>query len=248
MFVTIGFGLIGFLDDYDKVKKSSHHGVSGRVRLLAEFVVAGIGTLIITWGAGTELYIPFFQGRSSISGSSTSLRSLRDGRLRQCGEPHRRAGRACPMPVIIASLAFLLISYLVGNAIIRPTGHPFVLGAGHSRCLCSAIIGAGLAFLWFNAPPRRFMGDTGSLALGGALGAIAFRRSMRSCSESSAASFVVEAMSVIIQVFFYKRTGKRVFKMAADPPPFRAEGCPSRPSSYASGSSASCSRWPASRR
>jgi phospho-N-acetylmuramoyl-pentapeptide-transferase len=168
--------LIGFLDDYDKVKKSSHKGVSGRVRLLGEFVVAGIGALIITWGAGTELYIPFFQGPvvdlgllyvpfgafvMVAFGNAVNLTDGLDG--------------LATMPVIIASLAFLVISYLVGNAVFSGyLGIPHVLGAGDLTVLCSAIIGAGLAFLWFNAPPAAvFMGDTGSLALGGALGAIA---------------------------------------------------------------------------
>ncbi|HLL58625.1 MAG TPA: phospho-N-acetylmuramoyl-pentapeptide-transferase [Allosphingosinicella sp.] len=217
MFVTIGFGLIGFLDDYDKVKKSSHHGVSGRVRLLAEFVVAGIGTLIITWGAGTELYIPFFQGPvvdlglfyvpfgafvMVAFGNAVNLTDGLDG--------------LATMPVIIASLAFLVITYLVGNAVFSSyLGIPFVLGAGELTVLCSAIIGAGLAFLWFNAPPAAvFMGDTGSLALGGALGAIAVATQHEIVLGIIGGLFVLEAMSVIIQVFFYKRTGKRVFKMA----------------------------------
>jgi phospho-N-acetylmuramoyl-pentapeptide-transferase len=118
--------------------------------------------------------------------------------------------------VIIASLAFLLISYLVGNAIYSDyLGIPFVLGAGDLTVLCSAIIGAGLAFLWFNAPPAAvFMGDTGSLALGGALGAIAVATQHELVLVIIGGLFVLEALSVIIQVFFYKRTGKRVFKMA----------------------------------
>jgi phospho-N-acetylmuramoyl-pentapeptide-transferase len=217
MFVTVGFGLIGFLDDYDKVKKSSHKGVSGRVRLLGEFVVAGIGATIIAWGAGTELYIPFFQGPvvdlglfyipfgafvMVAFGNAVNLTDGLDG--------------LATMPVIIASLAFLVISYLVGNAVFSGyLGIPFVLGAGELTVLCSAIIGAGLAFLWFNAPPAAvFMGDTGSLALGGALGAIAVATQHEIVLGIVGGLFVLEAMSVIIQVFFYKRTGKRVFKMA----------------------------------
>jgi phospho-N-acetylmuramoyl-pentapeptide-transferase len=216
-FITVGFGLIGFLDDYDKVTKSSHKGVSGRTRLLAEFVVASIGSYIILRGTGTELYIPFYTGPVVdlglfyiafaafvivAFGNAVNLTDGLDG--------------LATMPVIIASLAFLLISYLVGNAIYSEyLGIPFVLGAGDLTVLCSAIVGAGLAFLWFNAPPAAvFMGDTGSLALGGALGAIAVSTQHELVLGIIGGLFVVEAMSVIIQVFFYKRTGKRVFKMA----------------------------------
>jgi phospho-N-acetylmuramoyl-pentapeptide-transferase len=216
-FITIGFGLIGFLDDYDKVTKSSHKGVSGRTRLLAEFVVAGVGCAIIIQGTGTDLYIPFFQGPvvdlgyfyvpfAAVvvvgAGNAVNLTDGLDG--------------LATMPVIVASLAFLVFSYVVGNAVFSEyLGIPFVLGAGDLTVLCSAIIGAGLAFLWYNAPPAAvFMGDTGSLALGGALGAIAVATQHELVLVIVGGLFVLEAMSVIIQVFFYKRTGKRVFKMA----------------------------------
>jgi phospho-N-acetylmuramoyl-pentapeptide-transferase len=217
MLITIGFGLIGFLDDYDKVTKRSHKGVSARMRLLAEFLVAGIGCTIITWGAGTQLYIPFYKGPVVdlwifyplfaafvvvAFGNAVNLTDGLDG--------------LASMPVIIAALAFLLISYLVGNAKFATyLGIPHVPGVGELTVLCSAIVGAGLAFLWFNAPPAAvFMGDTGSLALGGALGAIAVATQHEIVLGIIGGLFVVEAMSVIIQVFFYKRTGKRVFKMA----------------------------------
>ncbi len=217
LFITVGFGLIGFLDDYDKVTKRHHAGVSGRTRLLAEFVVAAIGSYIILQGTGTELYIPFYTGPVVdlglfyvafaafvivAFGNAVNLTDGLDG--------------LASMPVIIASLAFLLISYLVGNAIYAEyLGIPFVLGAGDLTVLCSAIVGASLAFLWFNAPPAAvFMGDTGSLALGGALGAIAVSTQHEIVLGIIGGLFVAEAMSVIIQVFFYKRTGRRVFKMA----------------------------------
>jgi phospho-N-acetylmuramoyl-pentapeptide-transferase len=218
LFITVGFGLIGFLDDYDKVTKSHHKGVSARVRLLAEFAVAGIGCAIIIWGgAGTELYIPFYRGpvvdlgwfyipfAAFVVVSFGNAVNLTDG-----------LDGLATMPVIIASLAFLVISYLVGNAVFSAyLGIPHVYGAGDLTVLCSAIVGAGLAFLWFNAPPAAvFMGDTGSLALGGALGAIAVATQHEIVLGIIGGLFVVEAMSVIIQVFFYKRTGKRVFKMA----------------------------------
>ena len=217
LFITVGFGLIGFLDDYDKVTKRSHKGVSARTRLLAEFLVAGIGCGIITFGAGTELYIPFYNGpvvdlgwfyivfASFVVVAFGNAVNLTDG-----------LDGLATMPVIIASLAFLVISYLVGNAVFSAyLGIPFVLGAGDLTVLCSAIVGAGLAFLWFNAPPAAvFMGDTGSLALGGALGSIAVATQHEIVLGIDGGLFVVEAMSVIIQVFFYKRTGRRVFRMA----------------------------------
>jgi phospho-N-acetylmuramoyl-pentapeptide-transferase len=217
LFITVGFGLIGFLDDYDKVTKRHHKGVSGRVRLLAEFAVAGIGCFIIIQGSGTDLYVPFYQGPvvdlgylyipfAAVvvvgAGNAVNLTDGLDG--------------LATMPVIIASLAFLLISYLVGNIVFAPyLGIPYVDGAAELTVLTSAIVGAGLAFLWFNAPPAAvFMGDTGSLALGGALGAIAVATQHELVLVIIGGLFVLEAMSVIIQVFFYKRTGKRVFKMA----------------------------------
>jgi len=216
-FITVGFGLIGFLDDYDKVTKRHHAGVSAKVRLIAEFAVAGIGCWIITWGAGTELYIPFYNGpvvdlgwfyivfASFVVVAFGNAVNLTDG-----------LDGLATMPVIIASMAFLLISYLVGNAVFSAyLGIPHVLGAGDLTVLCSAIVGAGLAFLWFNAPPAAvFMGDTGSLALGGALGAIAVATQHEIVLGIIGGLFVVEAMSVIIQVFYYKRTGKRIFRMA----------------------------------
>jgi phospho-N-acetylmuramoyl-pentapeptide-transferase len=217
LFITIGFGLIGFLDDYDKVTKSSHKGVSGRTRLLGEFLVAGIGCWVIVQGTGTDLYIPFFQGpvvdlgwfyvpfaALVVVGAGNAV-NLTDG-----------LDGLATMPVIIASLAFLVISYLVGNAVFSTyLGIPHVLGVGDLTVLCSAIVGGGLAFLWFNAPPAAvFMGDTGSLALGGALGAIAVATQHELVLAIVGGLFVLEAASVIIQVFFYKRTGRRVFKMA----------------------------------
>jgi phospho-N-acetylmuramoyl-pentapeptide-transferase len=120
------------------------------------------------------------------------------------------------MPVIIASIAFLLISYLVGNVKFAAyLGIPHVPGAGDLTVLLMAVIGAGLAFLWFNAPPAAvFMGDTGSLALGGALGAVAVATHHEFVLAIIGGLFVIEALSVVIQVLVYKRTGKRVFLMA----------------------------------
>jgi phospho-N-acetylmuramoyl-pentapeptide-transferase len=217
MFVTLGFGLVGFMDDYDKVKKRSHKGVSGKVRLLFEFLIAGAAVTLIVQGSNTNLYMPFVNGPVAnlgwlyipfgafvivAFGNAVNLTDGLDG--------------LATMPVIIASLAFMLIVYLVGNAkYANYLGIPHIPGAGDLVILCGAIVGAGLAFLWFNAPPAAvFMGDTGSLALGGTLGAIAVVAQHEFVLAVIGGLFVVEALSVIIQVFWFKRTGKRVFRMA----------------------------------
>ncbi|ODT01194.1 MAG: phospho-N-acetylmuramoyl-pentapeptide-transferase [Erythrobacter sp. SCN 62-14] len=215
--VTIGFGLIGFLDDYDKVSKNSHAGVPGRVRLLAEFAVAGVASWLIVSQINTNLYVPFFSEFSIplgpfyyvfaafvIVGAGNAV-NLTDG----------LDGLAI-MPVIIAAGTFAIIAYLVGRADFSAyLGIPHVVGAGELAIFCGAIMGAGLAFLWFNAPPAAvFMGDTGSLALGGALGVIAVASHHEVVLAIVGGLFVLEAVSVIVQVFWFKRTGKRVFRMA----------------------------------
>lgn len=217
LFVTLGFAAIGFLDDYDKVRKASTAGVSGKVRLLLEFLIAGIASWIIIRQTGTMLYVPFFSNVAIdlgpfyivfaaftivAFGNAVNLTDGLDG--------------LATMPVIIASVALMLIVYMVGNAKFAAyLGIPHVLGAGDLALFCGAIVGAGLAFLWYNAPPAAvFMGDTGSLALGGALGAIAVSSHHEIVLAIIGGLFVVEALSVIIQVFWYKRTGKRIFRMA----------------------------------
>ncbi|WP_338466445.1 phospho-N-acetylmuramoyl-pentapeptide-transferase [Novosphingobium sp. ZN18A2] len=213
--VTAGFGLIGFLDDYDKVKKAHHAGVSGRVRLLGEFVVAGIAAWMVV--GETNLYVPFFSdlyiplgplyylfAMFVIVGAGNAV-NLTDG----------LDGLAI-MPVIIACGTFAIIVYLAGRVdYAHYLGIPHVPGVGELAIFCAAVMGAGLAFLWFNAPPAAvFMGDTGSLALGGALGVIAVSAHHEIVLAIVGGLFVLEAASVIIQVFVYKRTGKRVFRMA----------------------------------
>jgi phospho-N-acetylmuramoyl-pentapeptide-transferase len=215
--VTAGFGLIGFLDDYDKVKKAHHKGLSGRTRLALEFLVAGFATWLMVRHSGTELHVPFVNAPVADLGwfyiafgafvivSFGNAVNLTDG-----------LDGLATMPVIIASIAFLIITYVVGNAKFATyLGVPHIPFAGDLTVLCLAIVGAGLAFLWFNAPPAAvFMGDTGSLALGGALGAIAVATHHEFVLAIVGGLFVVEALSVVIQVFVFKRTGKRVFLMA----------------------------------
>lgn len=215
--VTGGFGLIGFLDDYDKVKKRSTAGVSSRLRLLGEFAVAGIASWIIVSHTGTNLYIPvlsyhyiplgpfYYVFAATVMVGFGNAVNLTDG-----------LDGLATMPVVIAAGAFAIIAYLAGRTdFAHYLGIPHVPRAGELAILCAAIMGACLAFLWFNAPPAAvFMGDTGSLALGGALGAIAVASHHEIVLLIVGGLFVAETASVIIQVAVYKRTGKRVFKMA----------------------------------
>jgi phospho-N-acetylmuramoyl-pentapeptide-transferase len=217
LLVTGGFGLIGFLDDYDKVKKAHHAGLSARMRLFVEFAIAGLATWLMVRMSGTHLYLPFVQGAVIdlgwlyiafgafvivAFGNSVNLTDGLDG--------------LATMPVIIACMAFTLITYLVGNVKYATyLGLPHVPGAGDLTVLLLAVVGAGLAFLWFNAPPAAvFMGDTGSLALGGALGAVAVATHHEFVLVVIGGLFVLEAVSVIVQVFWFKRYGKRIFRMA----------------------------------
>jgi phospho-N-acetylmuramoyl-pentapeptide-transferase len=215
--VTVGFGVIGFLDDYDKVTKRSHKGVPGRVRLALEFLVAGIASWLIVSQISTNLYVPFLSDRyiplgplyyifaaTVIVGAGNAV-NLTDG-----------LDGLATMPVIIAAGTFAIIAYLAGRIdYAHYLGIPHVPRAGELAILCAGIMGAGLAFLWFNAPPAAvFMGDTGSLALGGALGTIAVAAHHEIVLAIVGGLFVLEAVSVIIQVAVYKRTGRRVFRMA----------------------------------
>ncbi|WP_394730950.1 phospho-N-acetylmuramoyl-pentapeptide-transferase [Altererythrobacter sp. GH1-8] len=215
--VTAGFGLIGFLDDYDKVTKNSHRGVSGKVRLLLEFMVAGIASYIIVGQISTDLYVPFFSGVSIPLGPFYYVfaATLIVGFGNAVNLTDGLDGLAI-MPVIIAAGTFALIAYLVGRVDYSEyLGIPYVEGAGELAIFCAAIVGGGLAFLWFNAPPAAvFMGDTGSLALGGALGAVAVAAHHEIVLLIVGGLFVAETASVIIQVFWFKRTGKRIFRMA----------------------------------
>ncbi len=215
--VTCGFGVIGFLDDYDKVSKASHRGVPGRVRLLLEFLVAGIAAWIIVGQINTNLYVPFLSDRSIPLGPLYYLfaATVIVGFGNAVNLTDGLDGLAI-MPVIIAAGTFALICYLAGRVdYSNYLGIPHVPGAGELAIFCAAIMGAGLAFLWFNAPPAAvFMGDTGSLALGGALGAVAVASHHEIVLLIVGGLFVVETASVIIQVFWFKRTGRRVFRMA----------------------------------
>jgi phospho-N-acetylmuramoyl-pentapeptide-transferase len=219
--VTLGFGLIGFYDDYLKVTKQTHAGFSGRTRLLLEFAIAGAACYLIAVigraPQSTSLAFPFFKellldfgwffiafAAVVVVGAGNAV-NLTDG----------LDGLAI-VPVMIAAGSFGAISWVVGNSNFADYLQlHFVLGAGELAVLCGAILGAGLGFLWFNAPPASiFMGDTGSLALGGLLGTVAIITKHEIVLGIIGGLFVLEAVSVIVQVVSFKLTGKRVFRMA----------------------------------
>ncbi len=219
--VTLSFGLIGFADDYAKVTKQNTNGVSGRVRMIAGLVIAALASYAAAqWHPDAlrgQLALPLFKdalinlslfyvpfGMFVIVGAANAV-NLTDG----------LDGLAI-MPVMIAGVTLGIIAYVVGNANFSEyLGVHFVAGTGELLVFCAALLGGGLGFLWYNAPPAAvFMGDTGSLALGGALGAIAVCTKHEIVLAIVGGLFVVEALSVIIQVLYYKRTGKRVFLMA----------------------------------
>jgi phospho-N-acetylmuramoyl-pentapeptide-transferase len=219
--VTLAFGLIGFYDDYLKVTRQDNHGFSGRTRLAAESLVAIVACYAFTHlGRGaiaTSLVFPFFKelvinlgwafvllGTFVIVGAGNAV-NLTDG----------LDGLAI-VPVMIAAASFGLVSYLVGNALFSEYLQiHYVAGTGELSVVCGAVIGASLGFLWFNAPPASiFMGDTGSLALGGLLGAVAVAIKHEIVLAIIGGLFVLEAVSVIVQVVSFKLTGKRVFRMA----------------------------------
>jgi phospho-N-acetylmuramoyl-pentapeptide-transferase len=217
LFVTLGFGAIGFMDDYDKVTKRSHKGISGRTRLAIEFLIAGLAVTWIASRTGTTLYLPFLKdaglalglfyilfGAFIITGFGNAV-NLTDG-----------LDGLATMPVVIAAATFAIIAYLVGNIRFADyLGVHHVPGAGELAVFAAALIGACLGFLWYNAPPAAvFMGDTGSLALGGALGSIAVVTNHELVLVLVGGLFVLETVSVIVQVVSFKTTGKRVFRMA----------------------------------
>jgi phospho-N-acetylmuramoyl-pentapeptide-transferase len=221
LFVTLAFGLIGFADDYAKVTKQTHNGVSGRIRLAIGFgvaLVAGAWAMALhPAGLTGQLAFPLFKdlllnlgwlfvpfAMIVIVGSANAV-NLTDG----------LDGLAI-MPVMIAAATLGVIAYAVGRVDFTTyLDVHYVPGTGEIAIFVAALLGGGLGFLWYNAPPAAvFMGDTGSLALGGALGAIAVATKHEIVLAIVGGVFVVEALSVIIQVLYFKRTQKRVFLMA----------------------------------
>jgi phospho-N-acetylmuramoyl-pentapeptide-transferase len=219
--VTYGFALIGFADDYAKVTKQNTKGVSSRIRMLLGLLIAGIAAVITSYlhpaDLTNQLALPIFKNSLInlgfffvpfsmivIVGAANAV-NLTDG----------LDGLAI-MPVMIAAGTLGAIAYIVGRVdFTEYLGVHFVPGTGEIFVFTAALVGGGLGFLWYNAPPAAvFMGDTGSLALGGALGAIAVCTKHEIVLAIVGGLFVVEALSVIIQVLYFKKTGKRVFLMA----------------------------------
>ncbi len=221
IFVMSGFGLAGFVDDYKKLTKHNSKGISGRQKLFVQFVISLIACLWLicleNGPMGTTLTIPFFKNvfidlsyfyipfvLVVIVGSSNAV-NLTDG-----------LDGLVSMPVIMCCLVFAVISYLVGR--VDYTDYlqiHYVAGAGEMAVFCGAVIGATLGFLWFNAHPAQvFMGDTGSLALGGILGTLSVATKQELLLAIAGGLFVVEALSDILQVGSFKLRGKRIFLMA----------------------------------
>jgi len=226
MIVTAGYGLLGFLDDYSKVTKQTTAGISGRVRLLLEAAIAMAAIMLIVLLAAkppenpellTSMTFPVFKqyfldlswgyllfGAFVIVGAANAV-NFTDG-----------LDGLATVPVMIAAGAYGLIAYLVGNYVFSTYLQlHFVPGVGELAVFCGALIGAGLGFLWYNAPPAKiFMGDTGSLALGGAIGTIAVATRHEIVLAIIGGLFVAELLSVVVQVASFKLTGRRVFRMA----------------------------------
>ena len=222
LYITFGFGLIGFIDDYLKVSKNNHKGLSGRLKLIFQFSIVIAATIWIYMISDKALQgilaFPFAKNYTIylgivlwciftslvVVGSSNAV-NLTDG----------LDGLAI-VPIIIAAGVFGIIAYLVGNTIFSNYLNLFyVEGSGELIILCSSLVGAGIGFLWFNAPPASvFMGDTGSLSTGAALGIISVITKHEIVLAIVGGLFVLEAVSVIVQVLSFQLTGKRIFKMA----------------------------------
>jgi phospho-N-acetylmuramoyl-pentapeptide-transferase len=221
LLITLSFGGIGLLDDYLKLTRRSSGGLPARAKLVGQFGFGLLAAILIAWvtkgPVGTGLALPFvkdlllplgvlfFPFAALVMVGSSNAVNLTDG----------LDGLAI-VPTMIVAACFALIAYLVGNAIFANyLGIPFVPGSGELAVFCGALVGASLGFLWFNAPPAMvFMGDTGSLASGGALGAVAVITKHELVLVVIGGLFVLETVSVIVQVASFKLTGRRVFRMA----------------------------------
>ena len=221
IFIVASFGTLGAYDDLKKIKGKSSAGLTSRTKFMVQILIAAIGILILTYFANPvdlkNLYIPFFKNVVInlgwffipfyifiIVGSSNAV-NLTDG-----------LDGLATVPVILVAACFAFISYVTGNIVFSEYLQiPYIEGVGEVAIFCGSIIGACLGFLWFNAPPAKiFMGDTGSLALGGSLGAVSIITKHEIVLAITGGLFVFEAFSVIVQVISYKLTGKRIFKMA----------------------------------
>jgi len=233
IFITFSFGALGAFDDYMKIKSRTSHGISSKLKFLIQ-IILGLISLIIFYhfiesDLKNNLYFPFFKNLVInlgwffipfylfvIVGSSNAV-NLTDG-----------LDGLATVPVILVAGCFAFISYVSGNIIFAEyLLIPYIEGVGDVSVFCGAIIGASIGFLWFNAPPAKiFMGDTGSLALGGSLGAIGVVTKHEIVLAITGGLFVLEAVSVIVQVVSFKLTGKRIFMMAPIHHHFEKKGWP----------------------
>jgi len=221
LFIVTSFGILGAYDDYKKIKYKNSSGVSFRFKIICQILIAILGIILLSHFSEheklTNLYFPFFKNLVInlgwffvpfsvfiIVGSSNAV-NLTDG-----------LDGLATVPVILVAACFAFISYVTGNIVFSDYLQiPYIKGLGEVSIFCGSIIGSCLGFLWFNAPPAKiFMGDTGSLALGGSLGAIGIITKHEIVLAITGGLFVLEAVSVIVQVVSFKLTGKRVFKMA----------------------------------
>ena len=221
IFVVGSFGVLGAYDDYKKIKKNNSYGISSKLKIFIQILISLIAIFILTFYCNSpelkNLYFPFFKNlvlnlgiffipfyAFIIVGSSNAV-NLTDG-----------LDGLATVPVILVASCFAFISYVVGNIVFADYLHiTYIEGVGEVSIFCGSIIGACLGFLWFNAPPAKiFMGDTGSLSLGSSLGAVSIITKHEIVLAITGGLFVLEAVSVIVQVISFKLTGKRIFIMA----------------------------------
>ena len=233
MYITVSFGLLGAFDDFKKIKYSNSSGISSKLKITLQILLAVIGVSLFVYYADfqdmTNLYFPFFKNLIFnlgwffipfsvfvIIGSSNAV-NLTDG-----------LDGLATVPVILVAACFAFISYVTGNIVFSNYLQiPYIEGTGEISIFCGAIIGSCLGFLWFNAPPAKiFMGDTGSLSLGGSLGAVGIITKHEIVLAITGGLFVLEAVSVMVQVISFKLTGKRIFKMAPIHHHFEKKGWP----------------------
>ena len=233
LYIAISFGVLGAYDDYRKIKFKDSSGISSKIKILIQIILAVIGILfLLNFSDNNELkslFFPFFKNLVLnlgwffipfsvfvIIGSSNAV-NLTDG-----------LDGLATVPVILVAVCFAFISYVTGNIVFSEYLQiPYIEGTGEISIFCGAIIGACLGFLWFNAPPAKiFMGDTGSLSLGGSLGAVGIITKHEIVLAITGGLFVLEALSVMVQVISFKLTGKRIFKMAPIHHHFEKKGWP----------------------
>jgi phospho-N-acetylmuramoyl-pentapeptide-transferase len=233
IYIAISFGLLGAFDDYKKIQRNNSLGISSKFKILSQIFLAILGVsffiYFVDYQEITNLYFPFFKNLIVnlgwfiipfsvfvIVGSSNAV-NLTDG-----------LDGLATVPVILVAGCFAFISYVTGNIVFSNYLQiPYIEGAGEVSIFCGAIIGSCLGFLWFNAPPAKiFMGDTGSLALGGSLGAVGIITKHEIVLAITGGLFVLEAVSVMVQVISFKLTGKRIFRMAPIHHHFEKKGWP----------------------